>query len=59
MTTYLHMRRHVGALVCEALLLPLLGCMREPETALRIGTNVWMGCDPLCYPTGQLSPHWP
>ena len=23
------------------------GCMREPETALRIGTNVWIGSEPL------------
>ncbi|MEO8674629.1 MAG: ABC transporter substrate-binding protein [Casimicrobiaceae bacterium] len=30
-----------------ALLLPLSGCMREPETALRIGTNVWIGSEPL------------
>ena len=29
------------------LLLPLTGCMREPETALRIGTNVWIGSEPL------------
>jgi NitT/TauT family transport system substrate-binding protein len=28
-------------------LLPLAGCTREPETALRIGTNVWIGCEPL------------
>ena len=30
-----------------ALLLLLAGCMREPETALRIGTNVWIGSEPL------------
>ena len=30
-----------------ALLLALSGCMREPETALRIGTNVWIGSEPL------------
>ena len=30
-----------------ALLLPLIGCVREPESALRIGTNVWIGSEPL------------
>jgi NitT/TauT family transport system substrate-binding protein len=34
------------ALAC-ATLLPLAGCVREPEPALRIGTNVWIGCEPL------------
>jgi NitT/TauT family transport system substrate-binding protein len=28
-------------------LLPLVGCMRHPDTALRIGTNVWVGGEPL------------
>jgi NitT/TauT family transport system substrate-binding protein len=28
-------------------MLALAGCMREPETALRIGTNVWIGSEPL------------
>ena len=32
---------------CVALLVMLGGCMREPETALRIGTNVWIGSEPL------------
>ena len=31
---------------CMAVL-ALFGCMREPETALRIGTNVWIGSEPL------------
>jgi NitT/TauT family transport system substrate-binding protein len=35
------------ALGCAALLLTAVGCMREPETALRIGTNVWIGSEPL------------
>jgi NitT/TauT family transport system substrate-binding protein len=35
------------ALACAALLLPLTGCVREPESALRIGTNVWIGSEPL------------
>ena len=30
-----------------ATLLSLAGCMRQPETALRIGTNVWIGSEPL------------
>ncbi|TMG87797.1 MAG: nitrate ABC transporter [Betaproteobacteria bacterium] len=44
---YLHTRRYLCVLACVALLLPLAGCVREPETALRIGTNVWIGCEPL------------
>jgi len=44
-----HLRaiRVLCVLACVALVLPLLGCMREPETALRIGTNVWIGSEPL------------
>jgi len=35
-------------LACAALPLALAGgCMRQPETALRIGTNVWIGSEPL------------
>jgi NitT/TauT family transport system substrate-binding protein len=30
-----------------ALLLALAGCAREPQSPLRIGTNVWIGCEPL------------
>jgi NitT/TauT family transport system substrate-binding protein len=30
-----------------AVLLAGSGCSREPETALRIGTNVWIGSEPL------------
>jgi NitT/TauT family transport system substrate-binding protein len=30
-----------------ALTLCLTGCVREPEPALRIGTNVWIGSEPL------------
>ena len=30
-----------------ALVSALAGCVREPETALRIGTNVWIGSEPL------------
>jgi len=41
------MRRYLCVLACAALLLSLVGCVREPETALRIGTNVWIGSEPL------------
>ena len=47
MNTYLRTIRYLCVLACAALLLPLTGCMREPETALRIGTNVWIGSEPL------------
>jgi len=42
-------RRLLGlALVAGPLLaLPLAGCMREPVSPLRIGTNVWIGSEPL------------
>jgi NitT/TauT family transport system substrate-binding protein len=35
------------AIAGVALLLTLSGCMREPDAALRIGTNVWIGSEPL------------
>ena len=41
------MRKYLCALACIAVVLPLLGCAREPESALRIGTNVWIGSEPL------------
>jgi len=36
----------------------LTGCVREPESALRIGTNVWIGSEPLylARELGQLDP---
>ena len=34
-------------LACVALLPLLASCAREPQTALRIGTNVWIGSEPL------------
>jgi NitT/TauT family transport system substrate-binding protein len=37
----------VLVLACVAMLVALNGCMREPKTALRIGTNVWIGSEPL------------
>ena len=40
--------RVAAALLCAAFLaLALAGCAREPERALRIGTNVWIGSEPL------------
>lgn len=51
-------RRTLWLLACAALLSPLFGCMREPEPALRIGTNVWIGSEPLylARELGQLDP---
>ena len=40
-------RRALWLLAYAALLAPLYGCIREPEPALRIGTNVWIGSEPL------------
>jgi NitT/TauT family transport system substrate-binding protein len=40
-------RRTLWLLTCAALLAALSGCIREPEPALRIGTNVWIGSEPL------------
>ena len=40
-------RRTLRLLACAALLAALFGCIREPEPALRIGTNVWIGSEPL------------
>ena len=36
-----------GLLCALAAALALGGCAREPESALRIGTNVWIGSEPL------------
>ena len=40
-------RKGLCALACAGLLLSLAACVREPESALRIGTNVWIGSEPL------------
>jgi NitT/TauT family transport system substrate-binding protein len=37
----------VWVLACLTLVVLLAGCVRQPETALRIGTNVWIGGEPL------------
>ena len=47
MTTGPRASKHLCVFACVALLLSLFGCMRESETALRIGTNVWIGGEPL------------
>jgi len=47
MKARLRARQWLCALACAALLVPLAGCVREQEPALRIGTNVWIGCEPL------------
>ena len=47
MNRYLAPTKHLWVLAWIALLFPVTGCMREPETALRIGTNVWIGSEPL------------
>jgi NitT/TauT family transport system substrate-binding protein len=47
MHTCLRRRIYLCMLACTALLLSLTGCMREPQSAVRIGTNVWIGSEPL------------
>jgi NitT/TauT family transport system substrate-binding protein len=39
--------RWIQVVACVVLSLALGGCMREAEPALRIGTNVWIGSEPL------------
>jgi NitT/TauT family transport system substrate-binding protein len=58
MTMHRAKRTLLCATACLALLLSLSACMREPETALRIGTNVWIGSEPLylARELGQLDP---
>ena len=46
MNTWLRATK-LALLGCWALLLALAACVREPESALRIGTNVWIGSEPL------------
>jgi NitT/TauT family transport system substrate-binding protein len=47
MNTYRQSKRHLWILACAALVFALAGCMREPQSPLRIGTNVWIGSEPL------------
>src|SRR5215813_626226 len=43
----LRIARLLSVFALVALLFSLASCMRQPETALRIGTNVWVGSEPL------------
>jgi NitT/TauT family transport system substrate-binding protein len=43
----LEVRRWLWLVASVALALTLGGCMREAEPSLRIGTNVWIGSEPL------------
>jgi len=58
MNAWRRTRQCLGALACAALVAALAGCVREPESALRIGTNVWIGSEPLylARDLGYLSP---
>jgi NitT/TauT family transport system substrate-binding protein len=58
MNTYLRTRRFLRVLAWVAVALLLSSCAREPETALRIGTNVWIGSEPLylARELGRLNP---
>jgi NitT/TauT family transport system substrate-binding protein len=47
MSAALRIRHRLYCIACIALALALGGCMREPESSLRIGTNVWIGSEPL------------
>jgi NitT/TauT family transport system substrate-binding protein len=47
MNAALPIRHRLYFIACIALSLALGGCMREPESSLRIGTNVWIGSEPL------------
>ncbi len=47
MSTIFRTTRQLGLLACAAILVALCGCSRGPEAALRIGTNVWIGSEPL------------
>ena len=40
-------QRMLAVLVAAFVAIALASCMRPPETALRIGTNVWIGSEPL------------
>jgi NitT/TauT family transport system substrate-binding protein len=41
------MRRALALAAAACIAVVLASCMRPPETALRIGTNVWIGSEPL------------
>jgi len=39
--------RALCTLACIACIASIAGCVRLPEPVLRIGTNVWIGSEPL------------
>lgn len=47
MTCPARVRRCWRVLVCLTFALALVSCVHEPEAPLRIGTNVWIGSEPL------------
>jgi NitT/TauT family transport system substrate-binding protein len=47
MNALLRAARRACIVGCVALLATLGGCVHEPDMALRIGTNVWIGSEPL------------
>jgi NitT/TauT family transport system substrate-binding protein len=58
MTAPLQPQRRLCLAASLTLLFELGGCAPEPEPTLRIGTNVWIGCEPLylARELGHLSP---
>ena len=46
-TGYVATLKRLCILAAIGLLLTATGCMRKPEAVLRIGTNVWIGSEPL------------
>jgi NitT/TauT family transport system substrate-binding protein len=47
MTGCVRAGKFLCVLACAAFSLSFAACTREPDTALRIGTNVWIGSEPL------------
>lgn len=58
MSTSLRTGKYLRVLACLTLVLTLVGCVRGPEPVLRIGTNVWIGSEPLylARELGRLNP---